>query len=60
MKTKLVHADQRPYLFSCLYIIAQVSISNHKPLAEFSGCTGRFVSYLVENPKDMFLAARLR
>ena len=36
-------------------MIPLVSISkNVKPLASFCGCAGRFVSYLVGNPKGRF------
>ena len=46
----------RAFVVHCLdTIISLVSIiCNFKPLPSFCGCTGRFVSYLVTNPKDRF------
>ena len=48
-------ADQRlcfRYLDSTIPLLPK--IRNSKPLAIFSGCTARFVSDLVGNPKDRF------
>ena len=36
------------------YNISSFYIGNFMPLASFFGCTGQFVSYLVENPENRF------
>ena len=36
------------------YNISSFYIRNVKPLANFSGCAGRFESYLVKNHEDRF------
>ena len=36
------------------YNTSSFCMQNFKPLPSFFGCAGRFVSYLVANPKDRF------
>ena len=55
MKTASAQSDQH---LCCSkprqYSISMFSIRNFKPLAGFFSWAGRFVSYLVANPKDKF------
>ena len=48
-------SDQRLYCsLPAYYNTSSFYIRNFKPLASFCGCTGQFVSYLVENPEAVF------
>ena len=47
------------FVVRCLDSIPVIYIRNFKPLASFCGYAGRFVSYLVANPKTGFLVTRL-